>query len=282
MALAVDILTDLASQWFSRGDRRAKKQLEDEAMAIYGDASPPTLERMLQERLGPSAMEALPKDFGNKGNRNTALQQIINMGLQGGNDEQSRLAMEEARRAGAAQAAGASGAVLQSMQRRGLGGAGAASAALQSQQAAGDRAALADMQAAGDSRSRALQALATGGGLAAQAEGQDFEQAARRAESMDAFARFNSELATNAIQQEWSNRIGLMDRQYNAKQNRAQQYGQSADATRRRVGAYGQSINDGLSSAYSAMGGMGGAPGQTSVQGGQVLNPNDPRYRRPM
>jgi hypothetical protein len=202
MALGVVLGTDLLSQWFSRSDRKEQERLEEEALAIYGDASPPTLERMLQERLGTSAMEAIPEDFGQRDLRNAALQQILSMGLQGGMDEGSMLALEQARRASAASEAQGRGAVRQEFARRGLGGAGEAIMQQQAQQAGADRASMEGMQAASDARMRALQALATGGGMAAQAEGQDFERAARIADSKDAFARFNSQLATNAIQQD--------------------------------------------------------------------------------
>lgn len=282
MALGVVLGTDLLAQWLSKADRKEQARLEEEALAIYGDASPPTLERMLRERLGPSAMEALPQDFGNKQARDAALQQLVSMGSQGGMDAGSQLAVEEARRAAAAQEAQGRGAVRQEFQRRGLGGAGEATLQLQAQQGGADREALANMQAAGDARSRALQALATGGGMAAQAEDLDFEKAARIAQSKDAIAQFNAQLATDAIQRDWNNQLGLMDRRYGATQTRADQYGRNAARTQQRVGAYGQAVNDTLSSAGSMVGGMG-APVMTTQPTGQSVpyDPNDPRYRKP-
>lgn len=290
MSLGVVLGTDLLAQWLSKADRKEQERLEKEAMAIYGDASPPTLERMLKERLGPSAMEGIPQDFGNRQARNTALQQILQMGLQGGMDPGSMLAMEEARRAGAQAASQGQQAVRQEFQMRGLGGAGEATLALQAQQAGADRTAMGDLQTAADSRARALQALATGGGMAAQAEGQDFDRAERIARSKDAIARFNSELATDAIQRDWNNQLGLMDRQYGATQTRAGQKGRDVARTQQRVGAYGQAVDDTLSSVGGAIGGMGGSPGIGNQAGymtrqpvGQSVpyDPNDPRYRRP-
>lgn len=285
--LGVVLGTDLLGRWLSGSDREEQERLQQEAMAIYGDASPPTLERMLQERLGPSAMEALPEDFGNRNPRNLALQELTRMGLAGGMDPGSQLALEQARRAGAQASAQGQAAVRQDFQRRGLGGAAEATMALQAQQAGADRTALADMQAAADARARALQALATGGSMAAQAEGQDFDRAARIAQSKDAIARFNAELATGAIQQDWSNRLGLMDRRYGATLAGAGQAGDRAADAMRRAGAYGQFAGDAL---FGPMGPWGKpSPSGGDPQGGAPpaapppapYNKNDPRYRKP-
>lgn len=289
MALGVLLGADLLGQWLSSADEEEQRRLQDEAFAIYGDASPPTLERMLQERLGPSAMEGLPQDFGNRDARNAALEQLLQMGLAGGMDPGSQLALEQARRAGAQQSAQQQAAVRQEFQRRGLGGAGEATLALQAQQAGADRAAMGDLQAAADARSRALQALATGGSMAGQAEAQDFNRAARIAESQDAIARFNSQLATDAIQRDWNNRMGLMGAQYGATMGAAEQSGQRAGRQQARAGAYGQAATDALASVASGgfmpktSGGVtpktgSGQPGSTPVPPG--YNPNDPRYRK--
>lgn len=56
-------------------------------------------------------------------------------------------------------------------------------------------ASLAGLQAAADARARALQALATGGEMAATAEAQDVEHAARIAESREAIHRYNNDVA---------------------------------------------------------------------------------------
>lgn len=280
--IGAPIAADLLGEFLASGDREAEQRLMEEALAIYGDASPPALERVLQERLGPSAMEAIPGDFGNRQIRNDALRAIAEMGLQGGMDAGSQLALEQARRAGAAAEAQGRGAVRQEFQRRGMGGAGEATMALQAQQAGADRTAMGDLQAASDARMRALQALATGGGMAAQAEGQDFERAARIAQSKDAINRFNAELATGAIQRDWENRLGVMDRQYGATVGAAGQRGAKADRTKQRVGNYGQAALGGVGALNSPA--MSRQPTGPSVPltPAQPLDydPNDPRYRR--
>lgn len=281
VSAGVNIGGSLLGELLASGDDEAIRRLEEEAAAIYGDVSAPTLERVLAEKLKGSAMEGLPQDFGNKQARNLALQQLVDMGLQGGMDDQSRLALEQGRRAAALQETQGRGAVRQEFARRGLGGAGEAMLQQQAQQAGADRASLAGMQAAGDARSRALQALATGGGMAGQAEAQDFAREAARAQSMDAIARFNAEQAQEAArfnagqqQQEWLNQMGLRDRQYEAKMGQIASRQGKADKKRRVAGGIGQGLGYGIN-AYGQ-----GQPGQAgSLRGPPQANrgtPEDP------
>lgn len=282
--IGAPIVTDLLGQWLSKADREEQEALAREAIAIYGDASPPTLERMLKEKLGPSAMESIPRDLGSRAGRDAALRQLLQIGSTGGMEPGSMLAVEQARRAGAQASAQGQAAVRQEMQRRGLGGAGVATLALQAQQAGADRTAMGDMQAAADARTRALQALTSGAGLAGQFEAQDFDREARRAQSMDAIARFNADLATNALQQNWQNQVGLMDRRYGALMGGSQRAGERAGRTQQRVGNYGQAALGGL----GVLGGGGRQPTAAEGAADVRLSPaermdydlNDPRYRR--
>jgi hypothetical protein len=118
--------------------------------------------------------------------------------------------------------------------------------------------------------------------MAASAEAQDFGQAARVAESMDAINRFNSELASGAIDRDWQNRLGRADRRYGATRSYADFRGGKANEARKRAGAYGQAANETLGNIGSAMGGFGGGPVMRGQPVGQsvALDPNDPRYRR--
>lgn len=257
----VQVLGGVLGEWWGNADEEKRRALEEEAYRMYGDISSPVLERVLAEKLGPSALEGIPQDFGNRGARDRALQRIIDEGMSGGMDEQSQLAVEEGRRAAALQEQQGRQAVFGTARRRGLGGAGELAANLQAQQSGADRASLAGTQAAADARSRALQSLATGAGLASQAEGQDFERAARVAESKDRIAQFNADEASRARyynaglgQQEYENRLGLTDRRYDAKLNQAAGYGQRADRKRRMAGGIGQGVGYGIGS-YGQSGG---------------------------
>lgn len=237
------------SEWWAGADDNKREALQRQAQQIYANMSPPDLERLKAEQMGPSAFEGLQTDFGNKGARNAALQRMIDMGLQGGMDEGSVLALEQARRAGAAQAQQGQAAARQEFARRGLGGAGEAVAAQQAQQAGAQNASLLGLQSAADARSRALQALAQGGGMAQQAESADYAQAANRAAAMDRIAQFNANVRqdTNVYnsglqQQDFQNRMGIADRQYGAARARAGDYETEAERKRRIVGGVGQTI----------------------------------------
>lgn len=286
--IGAPIATDLLSQWLSKADREEQRRLEQEAMAVYGDASPPTLERMLKEKLGPSAMEGISLNTPNKSARDAAIQSFLQIGNMGGMDPGSQLAVEQARRGSAQEASRNQQAVFQQAQQRGLGGAGVVGLQLQAGQAAADRQALSDMQAAGDARSRALQALAQGGGMAGQAVGQDFDQQERIARSRDAIARFNSELATNALQQNWQNDLALRDRRYNSLMGGSQRAGERAGLTSQHVGNYGQGVVGAVGSMFGPYGG-GRQPTAAEEVAHVKLSPaepldydiNDPRRRTP-
>jgi len=229
----------LAGQFLSMASEQERRELEDEALRLYGNISLPNLEKVIASRVEGSAAEGIPQDFGNREARNRALQAIVNEGLSGGNSLESRLALEESRRATSAQELQGRQAVMQQAQMRGLSGGGPALAAqLQAQQAGADRHSMAGLSAAASARQRALQSLAQGGGMAAQAEGQDFDRAARVAESRDRIAQFNASQAQQAnlynaglAQQQFSNRMNLTGARYNAMLGRAQQHGRDAQTT---------------------------------------------------
>lgn len=262
ISAGVNVAGGLLGEWLASGDEKKRRALEEEAYRLYGDISAPTLERVLAEKLGPSAYEAMPEDFGNRNARNIAIQRMLEMGNAGGMDAQSLAAMDQGRRAGALQSAQGNAAARQEAQRRGLGGAGAMYGQMAAQQAGQDRSAMVGMQAAGDARSRALAALAQGGGMAGQAEGQDFQRAAGRAEAMDRVAQFNARMAQDAKlynaglgQQGFENTMRLTDAKAGAKLGQAAGYGRSADRKRRMVGGAAQGVGYGFGAAAGGGGG---------------------------
>lgn len=236
-------------EWWASAPDAEKKALQEKAAQIYENLDAPTLERLQAATAGESAAAGIPEDFGNRDARNTALQQLVEMGSQGGMDAGSQLAVEQARRAAGQQEMQGRGAVRQEFQRRGLGGAAEASLQQQAQQGGADRAAAGDLQAASDARTRALQALATGGQMAGQAEGQDFQRANAIAQSKDSMARFNAEQTGLAArynaglgQQDFQNRTAVADRRYGATQTQAKQRETEAERRRRIAGGIGSSL----------------------------------------
>lgn len=239
----VNLLGGIVGEIWGSADDEQRRQIEDEAMRLYGNMSPPALERVIAAQVGPSAMESVSMDGGNKSARNAALQALINEGLSGGNSLESRLAMEEARRASSAQELRDRSAVLQQAKMRGLGSNAALAGQLQAQQAGADRQSLAGLQAGASARQRALAALAQGGGMAAQAENDDFGKAARVAESKDRIAQFNAGQSQQANlynaglgQQDFNNRLALTDRKADGLYRRADRFGKDAERKRRLAG----------------------------------------------
>lgn len=251
LSAGLGIGADALGELWASADKKKRDELLQQAQQIYSRMSPPEIAALRAEQVGPSAFKDLPTDFGNKGVRNRALQQLMGIGETGGMDPGSVLALEQARRASAQQAAQQEGAITQEMAARGLGGAGEGSRLLQAQQGAAQRESIGGLQAAADARSRALQALMAGGNMAQQAESADFGQAATRAGAMDAFQRFNAEQrqATSQFnaglqQQNWQNQLGLADRNYAATRARAGDYETEANMKRRRARAGGQALLD--------------------------------------
>lgn len=197
----------------NRGDYEEADRLRREAAAQYDTLLLPT--DMAQ--LGPSAMEGIQLDPRIREARMAALQQMMQVGMEGGMDPQSRAALAQAQQAAASQEAASRGATLADAQRRGMLGSTATLAAnLGAGQAAANRVSDAGIQAAGDARQRALQALQATGQLGAGIEQDAYGQAANLADRRDAIAEFNSRNRQAFGQQRFDNQMGIADKRYGA------------------------------------------------------------------
>lgn len=238
------------SEWWSKADNKKRQELQEQAQQIYAGMSPPQIAALQAQQVSDTDVRGVDVTGGaNRALRDRALQRIMEMGEQGGMDPGSMLALEQARRAGAAQSAQGQAAVRQEFARRGLGGVGEAALQQQAQQAGAQNASMQGLQAASDARSRALQALSEGRAGSQQAVSADFDQQARRAESLARIAQFNAEMAnrTNEFnaglqQQNWQNQLGLADRRYGATRDRAGDYESEAERKRRIAGGVGQTL----------------------------------------
>lgn len=280
-SIALPIAGSLLGELLASGDKKRQKALEDEALRLYGDASPPTLERVLAEKLSTGEWDSMPSDFGARSYQDEAIRRMREVVDTGGMDALSRQATEQARLAGAAQEQRGRASVRQEAERRGMGGNAEYLGQLAAQQAGSQTASMGAMEAASQGQLRALQAMRDMGALGTQVEGQRFGQASTKAAARDAINRWNAENAlrvgqyNNALaQQEWSNSMGLKDRQYGATTRRADSYGRSADRTRQMWGGLGQSAGYGLN-AYGQLGGMGGGGG---VAPAPAFNPMAENY----
>jgi len=236
-------------EWWNKADREKRDALLEQAQRLYDDLSPPELQALRAEQTGPSAFESIQVDPANREARNRAIRQLMEIGEQGGMDAGSMLALEQGRRAAAAQEQQGRAAVRQEFARRGLGGAGEAALQQQAQQAAAGNAALGALQAGSDARARALQALQVGGGMAQTATSSDYQQEAARAAAMDRIAEFNARVRQDTnqfnagqVQQGWNNRLALTDRMYGATRDRAGAYETEAERKRRIAGGVGQTF----------------------------------------
>jgi len=145
--------------------------------------------------LGPSAMEGVASevDPSSRAAQVSALRSLMGIANEGGMDPQSRAALLQAQGAAARERAATTGALRQSFQSRGMGGGGMELAlATGAGQQAANANAMAGVQAAADARTRQLQALSQGAGLAGQVRGQDYSQAADRAGARDRVAEYNA------------------------------------------------------------------------------------------
>lgn len=107
-----------------------------------------------------------------------ALQLMWESAKAGGMDPQSKAALQQAQASSAAAERGARGAIVQNAQARGVGGSGVEfGAALANQQGAAQRNSMAGTAAAGDARTRALQAMYQTASGSGQARGQDLSAA---------------------------------------------------------------------------------------------------------
>lgn len=153
------------------------------------------LEDLLNSRpeMENSAFDTISTDPALRQAQLDALRGLQAEGNAGGLTVQSRAALNEANALQAQRERGSREAILQGMSQRGMGGSGTElAAALQNQQASADRSALAGTQAAADARQRALQAMSASGEMAGGIRGQDFGEAATKAQARDARNRFNA------------------------------------------------------------------------------------------
>lgn len=214
---------------FGLGDDLDAQRYRQQALDSVLGLSAPTLAQVHPELEGNSLMGGVQSDPGARAAQQQALAALMQRGNDGyGIEDRAALnnAMAEANRNAAAQR----GALQQSMQARGMGNSGFAMAAqLANNQNAAQNASMAGMNAAAQSRQRALQALMAGGQMAGQVRGQSFDEAAKRAQAQDEINARNTAIKNQASY-------------YNA-QLPQQQFEDQARIAGMRAGAYGSSAD---------------------------------------
>lgn len=258
------ILGDLAGD----DEREQARRLLEQTSREWGSLDPRVVaERETAVNLGPSAYEDVGTqlDPTARDAQLRALSSLMETGLSGGMDAQSRARMAEATSRSAQQESAARQALQQQAQARGMGrGMSGYAAQLAAQQGAAQRLGAESVQAAGDASQRALAALAQSGTLAGQVRGADYQQAGDRATARDAVARFNAanqqgvqgrniDRNMNAQQQTFNNRVTVTQGAGRARGDVAGTYLDEAERSGQRGYAMGSLAGRGL--GYVAGGG---------------------------
>lgn len=151
-----------------------------------------TPEQAQAELAGRSEMDNIQTDPRFKESQFEALNALQDIG-DGGLTAADEAALQKIQTQENTQARGQREAIIQNAAQRGMGGSGLElMAQLQNQQDSATRASQRDMDIAGQSQERALQALIQGGQLGGQMQAQDFNQQAQVAGANDAIAKFNA------------------------------------------------------------------------------------------
>lgn len=143
--------------------------------------------------LGPSAFESLSVDPSMRAAQAGSLQQLQAIANAKGMDPQFRNALAQSQAANAQQERAQRQGILDTFARRGMGNSNAALlASLSSQQGSAQRAGMEGLQAGADAAARQYRAIGDAAGLAGQIHGQDYSEAAARANAMDRVAQYNA------------------------------------------------------------------------------------------
>lgn len=206
-----------------------------------------------------SAFQGISTDPSTRQAQMQALSQLSSIANQGGLDPQSRAALFQAQASQEGTEQAQRAAALNRLAAQGQGNSGATiNALMAAQQGGANREAMAGVQAAGDARTRAMQALGQMGSMAGNIRGQDWNQAAQRASALDEMnrARYEGNLGKyNALR----NAYGF------GKDIQNENIGRTAS----QIGSYGKFMDDMNQTGMSMMGGgMGGGMGGMMGSGG--------------
>jgi hypothetical protein len=245
IAAIAPIIGDLIGRALSAGDREQADRYMQQALAQFGPdilKAPGVAE--LTPHLGPSAFEGMRADPGAVAAQREAMTEF---GIRSkGDDLGFRAAVNQAEGHANQLARGQQGAISQAMAARGLGGS-AADFAIRAQagQEAANRASGMGFDAAMEGRRQANQALQNYGAIAGQVRGQDWGEKSDKARAADEIAKLNEMGRVNAVQQGFTNQMGLSTARANALGNAANVKNGQAAGTQQQWGNYGQAVGAG-------------------------------------
>lgn len=200
----------------------SERQFEVQKLVSQGQITPEEAVAILQQETQFGAISLDPRL---RQAQFAALQQLQQIGTEGGLTATSRASLDEIQRAAAGRERAQRGAILQQFAQRGISGSGLELAAqLSAQQAEAGRVSSEGFQTQALAEQRALQALQQAGALGGQIRGQEFGEQAATAQAQDIINSFNVSQRQN-IQlrnigaREEADRINLVERQRIADSN---------------------------------------------------------------
>jgi hypothetical protein len=174
------------------------------------------------QRLGASRFDSINEDGTLRQAQIGALRGLQDIANNKGLTDADKARLQEINRDQRIADQGQRSAITQNAQRRGISGSGLELASLLGQnQGSADRANSQALTVEQQASQRALNALSQSGDLGGRIRGQDFGQAAQKAEAADMIARFNNQMLNNARANDLANRQRLEEMNRNV---RNQQY----------------------------------------------------------
>lgn len=234
-------------------DEAEAERLIAQATDQYGEIDIPTLEALVAEQLGPSAMTGVQTDPAFAAAQREALNELMSLARSGGLRLEDKAALNEALGQAARTESAGRRRIAEELAARGVGGSGAELLMqLQGNQQTAQRAADTGLRVAGDAQRRALDAMLAGGRLAGDIRGQEFGEKSRVAQAQDEIARFNAAgreraaLANRQMQQQsFANRLALADRRAAGFRDRASMKRDAARGKRMMFGGFGAAASRG-------------------------------------
>lgn len=222
----------------------------------YVDAGQLTPEQAESQLVSSNAFDKITTDPSYVGAQKQALQQLQNIGSQGGMTAVDKAQLQDIDDNENAQRQGQDQAILSNAKERGVGGSGIETVnRLLSQQNASNAAAKQGTDVAAQAQTRALQALQSAGQLGGQIESQQYGEQAQKAGAQNAIDQFNTQTAnaTNLYNTQTANQAQASNLQNQQSIDNANTGVANTQASQNSA-AYQQVYNDALAKAQGMAG----------------------------
>jgi hypothetical protein len=246
-----------------------EQMLELERLYLSGELTPQQEKAILQRR---SELEDIVSDPRLRQAQMEVLNELDAIVQSEGLDPMAMAQVNQLRNELSQQERASREAIIQSANRRGVGGSGLELAAqLQNQQGAAQRGSQQGFDIAAQAQQRALDALQRKGQMSGNIRAQDFDEAARRAAAQDEINRFNVSQRTGAQQRNINRDLGAQEFNLNRADNMARTNLDIENQERmHNTGLIRQNYLDRLDKAKSKANILGGQMAQNHQTGGQI------------